>query len=116
MNDRWYAFDNGKTIHTLGSEDGEILRDEEHSRGIRITLEHVVRTDNMRFFAITCGIYGAMFHTHFFSEEADSSSEYMLMKNALVRVTDPLFDNKLSEFEASEQFSKAVSQFVEQFP
>jgi hypothetical protein len=116
MSDDWYTFDDGKTIGTLGSENGKILRDEEHSRGMRITLEHVMRLNRIAPFAITCGIYGGMFHTRFFSDEPKASSEYMLMKNALVTVTDPYFDSTLSEHEAREQVQNAISNFVEQFP
>jgi hypothetical protein len=116
MSDGWYTFDDGNTIGTLGSENGKILRDEEHSRGIRITLEHIKRLSRIAPFAITCGIYGAMFHTRFFSDESKASSEYILMKSALVAVTDPYFDSNLSEDEARQQFYSAISDFVEQFP
>ena len=44
----------GKT----GSEDGIILTDEEYKESCRITLEKCPQ-----YYAITCGIYGAMAHT-----------------------------------------------------
>jgi len=35
----WSEIDNGETI---GSESGEIIKDEEHSKGARLTIEKVV--------------------------------------------------------------------------
>jgi hypothetical protein len=76
----WNPFDNGATLGQNGSEEGIIVRDEEHSLGARITLE---RAASVAPFAITCGIYGWMMHTRFFSSEADAESQYDLMKNSL---------------------------------
>jgi hypothetical protein len=56
----WHSFENGGTLGQAGSEEGTILRDEEHPLGARISLERDCRVAP---FAITCGIYGWMLHT-----------------------------------------------------
>ena len=47
-----------------GSEGGIILRNEEYKGGCLITLEKCPE-----YYAITCGVYGAMVHTAFCDEE-----------------------------------------------
>ena len=37
----WFQFEEGHSIGQTGSEDGVILRDEEHVDGARVTLESV---------------------------------------------------------------------------
>jgi hypothetical protein len=64
----WHQFEDGATLGQKGSESGVILRDEEHPQEARITLERDTRTAP---FAITCGIYGCMLHTRFFSQESE---------------------------------------------
>jgi hypothetical protein len=73
----WKPFDSGETIGQEGSENGTITRDEERLRGARITLE---RTTPTAPFAITCGVYGWMVHTRFFSIEADAIVQFEAMK------------------------------------
>lgn len=70
----WSEFEGGKTIGTKGSEGGTIIADIENSKGARVTLEK--ECGNIPF-AITIGIYGLMFHTHFESE-LKSAEEYLL--------------------------------------
>ncbi|MGA2205850.1 MAG: hypothetical protein ABSG10_03875 [Terracidiphilus sp.] len=76
----WRSFEEGATLGQPGSEQGIILRDEEHVLGARITLE---RAASVAPFAITCGIYGWMLHTRFFATEGKASAQYELMKDAL---------------------------------
>ncbi len=76
----WHPFENGGTLGQSGSEQGVIVHDEEHSLGARITLERAARVAP---FAITCGIYGWMMHTRFFSSEDEAEAQYGLMKTAL---------------------------------
>ena len=76
----WNPFDDGATLGQNGSEEGTIIRDEEHSLGARITLE---RAAGIAPFAITCGIYGWMMHTRFFSSEVEAETQYDLMKDSL---------------------------------
>jgi hypothetical protein len=59
----WYTFEKGKTIGKKGSEGGIILTDLENINGARITVEQL--SDPRPGFAITFGIYGLLFHTHF---------------------------------------------------
>jgi len=69
----WSDFDNGKTIGIKGSESGTIIKDIENSNGARVTLEK--ECGNIPF-AITIGIYGLMFHTHFESN-LEKANEYI---------------------------------------
>jgi len=76
----WRPFEEAATLGLPGSEEGIVVRDEEHVLGARITLE---RAASVAPFAITCGIYGWMMHTCFFSSEAEAESQYDLMKDSL---------------------------------
>lgn len=106
----WYPFDNGSTLGQKGSEDGETIRDEEHPLGSRITLE---RDTTAAPFAITCGIYGWMFHTRFFSTEDEATSQYVKMKDSLSELLAPLED---PNFDDSRVIEKAIEAFVETYP
>ena len=57
---KWISYKAGSSIGGLGSENGTILYDEEFDGGCRITMEKCPR-----YYAITCGVYGAMVHTVF---------------------------------------------------
>jgi hypothetical protein len=110
----WSAFDGGKSIGALGSESGIIMRDEEHSDGARITLE---RNPKHAPFAITCGVYGWMFHTRYLETEQEGQTEFDLMSTELSKIvamipltSDPEVDAK------SRSVSDAISKFVERFP
>jgi hypothetical protein len=110
----WHPFDNGTSIGNLGSENGIITRDVEHIDGARITIE---RDGGMVPFAITCGIYGWMVHTRFFSSEAEAQQEFDKMQVTLDEILrkiplleDPDLDAKI------EAFKGAISNFVEQYP
>lgn len=76
----WHASEDGATLGQMGSEEGIVVRDEEHSLGARITLERDAR---IAPFAITCGVYGWMMHTRFFSSDAEAETQYDLMKDSL---------------------------------
>src|ERR1700730_4105869 len=76
----WHPFDNGNSIGKLGSENGIITRDAEHIDGARITLE---RDGGIAQFSITCGIYGWMVHTRYFSNEAEAQQEFDKMQVSL---------------------------------
>ena len=65
-----------------GSENGVVLQDEEYKESCRITLEKCPR-----YYAITCGVYGAMFHT-VFPGEADYQQTYNAMKEELAEFID----------------------------
>lgn len=70
----WIEYKNGATIGKRGSENGIILKDQEFNSSCRITLESCPR-----YYAITCGIYGAMVHTVFCSPQ-ESESVFEAMK------------------------------------
>ncbi|MGB8029616.1 MAG: hypothetical protein WCF30_08110 [Terracidiphilus sp.] len=76
----WRPFEDSATLGFPGSEEGIVVRDEEHFLGARITLE---RATSVAPFAITCGIYGWMMHTCFLGSEAEAESQYDLMKDSL---------------------------------
>lgn len=78
----WQPFDCGTTNGQPGSENGIIIRDVELSDGARITLE---RDGWIAPFAITCGIYGWMVHTRYFSNEAEAQQEFEKMQVPMVR-------------------------------
>ena len=106
----WYPFDNGATLGQKGSESGVIMRDEEHPLEARITLERDTRAAP---FAITCGIYGCMLHTRFFSNESEATSQYEEMKAALSALL--LTENEGGP-EECRSFLDGVSKFVENYP
>lgn len=82
-----------------GTEGGVIVLDEAHDpHGARITLE---RDAKAAPFAITCGLYGWMFHTRFFKTLDEAMQAYEAMKvelSVLVSLvpfeTDPEVDAK----------------------
>jgi len=110
----WYPFDSGKSIGQLGSESGNIVRDEEHGDGARITLE---RGAQHAPFAITCGIYGWMVHTRFLGTELEAQSEYEKMKAELSKIisTIPLTPDPRVDSQ-SRPASESLSDFVRKFP
>ena len=69
----WKAFENGNTLGNQGSEGGIIISDFEKVNGARITVEK--ECGNIPF-AITFGIYGTMFHTHYKGDDV-SANEYL---------------------------------------
>jgi hypothetical protein len=81
----WRPVDDGATIGQRGSENGVVILDEEHELGARITLERECRSIP---FAITCGIYGWMFHTKYLGADEDGLAEVERMKAGLDRIID----------------------------
>jgi hypothetical protein len=109
----WHPFKEGNTIGTPGSEAGTIVLDDEHVIGGRITLERGGCTP----FAITCGIYGWMMHTRFFSNEVEAKLAFDAMKEALdaivqsiPKVDDPDCDAKIKDV------PDRIRAFVDRFP
>jgi hypothetical protein len=110
----WDLFEGGSSLGGRGSEDGVIIRDEEHRDGARITLEQDATTAP---FVITCGIYGWMVHTRFFSSPSIAGEEYDRMKEGLSAVLaiiptrdDPECDRKC------QLVAQKIGEFVEEFP
>lgn len=69
-------------IGSSGSEGGTILYDEEYKASCRITLEQC-----SRYYAITCGVYGAMVHTVFCNSK-NYDDTYSQMKSDLQAFID----------------------------
>lgn len=110
----WSAYEDGATIGQRGSENGVVVRDEEHRDGARITLEEGGAVAPL---AITCGVYGWMVHTRFFSSQEEAEEEYEKMKDGLngILAQAPFEDDP----DAESNFDRAlgaVSAFVQRHP
>jgi len=97
-----------------GSEGGVIVRDEEHALGARVTLECNTLAAP---FTITCGIYGWIVHTRFFSAKAEADAEYESIRDHLTSILDVV--PEASETEREEKMDpvhQAITAFLERFP
>ena len=97
----WNITESGKTIGNVGSENGEIVRDEEHEKGARLTLE---KNGDVAPYAITSGVYGCFFHTTFLSTEKEGNKEFNTMKDEI----DEFFNKDTSREEEYEWIAKFV--------
>ena len=88
----WKPCDDGSTIGEKGSENGTIIRDEEYSEGARVTLE---KGGTIAPYSITCGVYGWMVHTCFYSTENEASQAFNEIKSNLENIVSliPLEDD-----------------------
>src|SRR5262245_9049128 len=108
----WSPVGNGATIGERGSEEGLIRRDEEHPAGMRITLESDGATAP---FAITCGIYGVMVHTCFFSDDPKAQAAFSEMKVGLETLVAQLPES--TESDADRRVATvAVQAFLDKLP
>jgi len=82
----WNIFEKGRTIGKKGSEDGTILTDLENIHGARITVEQI--GDPSPRFAITFGIYGLLFHTHFKQRQDEVELTIAWLKSTINKVFD----------------------------
>ena len=107
----WFQYDEGFSIGTSGADVGVITRDEEHAAGARLTMEE---EGSFAPFSITCNIYGWMFHTRYFSDEAEANDEFERMKTDLDQILETISgaDGADDEALAAEQ----ISEFVENNP
>lgn len=106
--------DGGATIGQRGSEDGVIVRDDEHEAGARITLE---RDCTHAPLTITLGIYGWMCHTRFFGVEPEAEAEFTRMQDGLAAILELVPPAEDPEAEAKgRRVADAISDFVERFP
>lgn len=94
----WINFDGCSSVGEQGTEGGEIIKDEEFDNSVRITLERF--TDG--HYAVTCGVYGAFFHTAWF----DELSNYDLMKTDIEKI--------LSQ-ENDDDFYRLVEEFTDKY-
>lgn len=97
----WYEFENGSTIGELGTEGGEIVKDEEFDNSARITLEKL----SEGHFAVTCGDYATFFHTTWF-DEANALSKYEQMKLDLEEILDQ---------ENEDDYFRLIKEFVHKY-
>lgn len=95
----WIIAEDGHTINTVGSEHGNILRDEVYKDQCRITLEQ----DGYTPFGITCGIYGLMVHTAFAETKVEADEKYNNMKLELEKFVDS--DDTVDVSEWCEEFT-----------
>jgi hypothetical protein len=110
----WADVSTGKTIGTCGSENGIVLRDEEHANGARITLE---RDCGFAPFAIICGIYGWMFHTRYLSTAPEAQMAFDAMRAQLGTIMTLLYlDCEMAVDGKDQQIIKAIHDFVAEFP
>ncbi|MGA3102431.1 MAG: hypothetical protein ABSD61_11270 [Terracidiphilus sp.] len=108
----WHPSESGATLGQSGSEDGIVVRDEEHSLGARITLERGAR---IAPFAITCGIYGWMIHTRFFSSQPEAETQYDLMKTALSELLEDA--EQTAEIDGGRQVMfDGIDEFIGTYP
>ena len=109
----WAPFDDGASLGEDGSEGGVIVRDDEYRGDARITLE---RTGQAAF-AITCGVYGWMVHTRFFSTLPEAEREYAAMQPELAAIADSLPFTTDPDLDAKmDAVSAAIGRFVDEFP
>ncbi len=110
----WQPFEEGRTLGRTGPEGGEIVQDEEHPGGARITLERgCLRAP----FAITCGVYGWMVHTRFLADEETAQHAVAAMKPALAEIVALIpGEDAADEAQRLEAAAAAVAAFTEQYP
>ena len=109
----WYEYDEGRTIGTVGSEGGSIVRDEEHAGMSRITLE----LGGLHACSITCGIFGWMVHTRFFIDRLQAEREYEHMRSALAGIVDSIPSRGDPDAKAiARTVSEQIEEFVERYP
>ncbi len=105
----WGPFANGASLGLQGSE-GLIMADDEHPDGARITLEY---NEAWPAYVITCGIYGSMMHTRFFTGEDEARREYAAMRAELAQIASLKAAQPGSE---TSRLSHAIADFQERFP
>ena len=89
------------SVGTVGSENGIIVRDELYREQCRITLEKCEK-----YYAITCGVFGAFVHTAFCDEEG-SKAKYEAMKQEL----QDFMDKNTTEDEEEEFYSYFIDRY-----
>jgi hypothetical protein len=109
----WSDYDEGYSVGTVGANGGAIVRDEEHESGARITLEE---ESSFAPFAVTCGIYGWMFHTRYFADETEASNEYDRMKDDLSEILAKIAAEEDQDEETQNKIVEEIELFVEKYP
>jgi hypothetical protein len=111
----WEPYRAGASIGEPGSEDGTIVRDEEHAEGARITIERLEHRSAA--FAITCGVYGWMVHTRYFGDEQSAIAGFESMKAPLAHIVDAIpRTGEAGIEEAQKGLSLRIEAFIQRFP
>lgn len=103
----WLLYQSGMTIGTKTPLGDEILMDEVHTDGARLTIKR-----NSKYISVSCNINKWINHTRFFNTVRDAKREYIAMKPVLVDITDLLKTPQINELKVWE----AISNFVTRFP
>lgn len=98
----WKTTEHGATIGTIGSENGIIVRDEEHQKGARLSIEE---GGNIAPFSIVSGVYGSFVHTTFLSSLEVAESKFEVMKKEVDIFLSGNFTDK-EKYEWIDQFVK----------
>lgn len=93
-------WENLPTIGSIGSENGEIMADEEYKGSCRITLEKC-----KKYYAITSGVYGSMVHTAFTGEN------YFEIYNAMKKDLQEFIDKETSCSEENDFYDEFISKY-----
>lgn len=112
----WRDYDEGFSIGTSGPDVGVIVRDEEHpgGGGARLTLEE---DGSFAAFSITCNVYGWMFHTRYFTGEAEAIEHFDLMKADLDEILQSISaEDDDAASVALAAATEALNDFVEKYP
>lgn len=109
----WIEYDEGFSVGTSGESDGAIIRDEEYQASARLTLEE---ESSLAEFAVTCNIYGWMFHTRLFNEENEAHAAFDEMKDELEEILEAMSSEDDADEEAEENFAEELAIFVEKYP
>jgi hypothetical protein len=96
-----------ETIGERGSESGKIIYDVENVNGARITIE---KETEIAPFAVTLGVYGVMFHTHYVSSESESKDYVM---ESMKRIEMLFRHLEVPENQQNEDWTKVYNDLVE---
>src|SRR5436309_1300199 len=103
----------------LKNSDPTIHYDQEYDSAARITIEKT-RWNFLRRrpkFELTCGLYGRMVHTRYFSTISEAKAEAELMKLELARIAEfVIAAGGAVNSPERELVHKELWQFVERFP
>src|SRR5688572_17224178 len=103
----WLLYQEGATIGTQTPLGDDILMDEIHSDGARLTIKR-----SSKYVSVSCSINKWIEHTRFFNTVRDAKREYRVMKPVLVEITDLLKTPDINQLKVWE----AISNFVRRFP
>ncbi len=107
----WQPYENGVTLGDRGNEGGQIIRDEMHPVGGRITLEQ----DCLRApHAITAVVYGWLMHTRFIADEPTAVLEYTKMQASMTDIIQLIGEDGIpADLDAMDA---AINRFIESYP